>query len=206
MLQKRNNLQDDFLTLIQLETKADFTSQDVSLFDCGDDDLNGFFHEDAWDYKCQLLAETYLCYPTDSFKSGSRKPIAYISLCNDCIQITKEERKNELKEFFKVAIQKSLPNKKRFLQSFPAVKIARLGVQQDYCRGGIGTHLLNMIKSLFLINNRTGCRFITVDAYNKPSTIAFYKNKNGFEFLFDEDKNEDTRIMWFDLSTFNPIH
>jgi GNAT superfamily N-acetyltransferase len=205
MYQKRNDLHDDFLTLIQLETKADFTSNEVSLFDCGDDDLNGFFHDDAWDYKCQLLAETYLCYPTESYKNDSLRPIAYVSLCNDCIQVTKTQRQTELKPFYRTAIQKRLPHKKRFLHSFPAVKIARLGVQKEYCRGGIGTHLLNMIKALFLTNNRTGCRFITVDAYNQPGTVTFYKDKNKFQFLSDKDRDEDTRIMWFDLSTFTSI-
>lgn len=204
MLQERNNLQDKYLTLIQLKKKADFTSKEASLFDCGDEDLNDFFHVDAWNYKSQLLAETYLCYPTDLYKTGKLTPIAYISFCNDCIRITKDQRKNELKGFFKSAIQKGLPHDKRFLPSFPAVKIARLGVQKEYCRGGVGTRLLNMVKTLFLVNNRTGCRFITVDAYNKPGTINFYQSKNGFDFLCDQDKKEETRIMWFDLNPFSP--
>ena len=30
----------------------------------------------------------------------------------------------------------------------------------------IGTHFVNMAKKFFLEDNRTGCRFMTVDAYN----------------------------------------
>lgn len=201
---KRNDQQDDFLTVIQLINEADFRTKEVGLFDCVDDDLNEFLIKDAWNYKKHLLSETYLCYPTDLFNAGTCKPIAFISRCNDCIQMTKEQRKAELKGFFKKCIQKTLPNKKRFHLSFPAVKIARLGVQKDYHSGGVGTHLLNMIKSLFLINNRTGCKIITVDAYNNERTITFYQRKNQFEFLWNKDKDEDQRIMRFDLSNHDP--
>jgi hypothetical protein len=50
------------------------------------------------------------------------------------------------------------------MANFPAVKIAGFGVQKEYCRGEIGIQRLNMVNTLFLVNNRTGCRFITVDA------------------------------------------
>lgn len=199
---KRNDQQSEFLTVIQLIEKADFQSKEVGLFDCGDHDLNDFLHVDAWHYKRKLLAETYLCYPTALFERGNRSPIAYISLCNDCVQMTKDQRKNELKEFFKQCIQRKLPNNKRFLPSYPAVKIARLGVEKDYHSGGVGTHLLNMTKSLFLSDNRTGCKLITVDAYNNPKTINFYKEKNKFAFLWDNDKDEEQRTMWFDLENY----
>lgn len=198
---RRNDQQDEYFTVIQLHKEADFLTKEVGLFDSGDEDLNEFLHSDAWNYKQHLLAETYLCYPTESFNNGNRNPIAYISLCNDCIQITKETRKNELRMFWKACIQKKFPNDKRFLTSYPAVKIARLAVERDYRRGGIGTHLLNMIKSLFLRYNRTGCRFLTVDAYNIPETTSFYE-KNNFSFLWDEDKDDDQRIMWFDLEHY----
>lgn len=202
MPKKRNSQQNSQLTLIQLVKEADFKTKEVSLFDCGDKDLNEFFHDDAWDYKRHLLAETYLFYPTALFETDNRKPIAYISLCNDCIQLTRGQRKNELKCFFKAAIKKGLPYEKQRLHSFPAVKIARLGVQKEYCRGGIGTHLLNMVKRMFLTENRTGCKFLTVDAYNKEETLNFYL-KNQFDFLWDKKKEDPTRIMWFDLSRFN---
>lgn len=58
-------------------------------------------------------------------------------------------------------------------------------------------------------DNKTGCRFLVVDAYNDHRTLKFYE-KNGFKFLH---KNEDeekqyflvkdnvitTRLMYFDL-------
>lgn len=60
----------------------------------------------------------------------------------------------------------------------------------------IGTYLLNFIKSFFVVNNKTGCRFLTVDAY--AAAIPFYE-KNGFVPLNDDDKDAPTRLLYFDL-------
>ena len=53
----------------------------------------------------------------------------------------------------------------------------------------------------FVCNNKTGCRFITVDAYNNPDTIDFYQ-RNEFDFLTPSDEQEDTRQMYYDLKPF----
>jgi ribosomal protein S18 acetylase RimI-like enzyme len=91
-----------------------------------------------------------------------------------------------------------MPHEKRGYPSYPAVKIGRLGVLKKYQCQDIGTSLVNMTKDMFLTNNRTGCRFLTVDATNKEPVIKFYK-KNGFDFLWEEDRDKATRIMFFDL-------
>jgi hypothetical protein len=85
--------------------------------------------------------------------------------------------------------------------TYPAVKIGRLGVNIKYQRNHIGTHLLNITKEFFLSHNRTGCRFLTVDAYSDSITTSFYMN-NGFQFLWDEDAGEPTRIMYFNLKRY----
>ena len=56
-----------------------------------------------------------------------------------------------------------------------------------------------LIKHAFTNGNRTGCRFITVDAYAEAT--AFYQ-KNGFDFFTKRDEHEDTRLMYFDLKPF----
>lgn len=53
----------------------------------------------------------------------------------------------------------------------------------------IGSHTLNMIKKLFVTENRTGCRFITVDAYNNEEVLQFYQ-KNEFQFFYDKDEDK----------------
>jgi hypothetical protein len=45
---------------------------------------------------------------------------------------------------------------------------------------------------------RTGCRFLTVDAYR--DAFPFYQ-KNYFNFLAGQGLVDDTRIMYFDLKT-----
>lgn len=41
---------------------------------------------------------------------------------------------------------------------------------------------------------------MTFDAYNDPYVLDFYR-KNGFDFYHEQDKEEETRIMFFDLKT-----
>ena len=60
---------------------------------------------------------------------------------------------------------------------------------------GIGTHIIDFIKLYFLEDNKTGCRFITVDAYN--AAVPFYE-KNGFRFL-QQREDSPTQLMYFDL-------
>ena len=180
MLSKRRNevVHGDWI----LEKLDDFKI--VNDFDCGDDDLNDFIKNDAEAHKRELLAETYILKAI----VAETRPVAFISLCNDAIHLSFEKRD-------------MLSEKKRY-PSLPAVKIARLGVGRELQGLDIGTHLINLIKRLFLINNRTGCRFITVDAYNKPRVLKFYQ-KNDFKFLYDKDQNKQSRIMYFDLKRFH---
>jgi GNAT superfamily N-acetyltransferase len=79
----------------------------------------------------------------------------------------------------------------------PAVKIGRLGINVLIQRRGIGTELLDFIKYWFTHGNKTGCRFVIVDAYNKENVINFYE-RNGFKFLLTDDDKDSTRLMYFD--------
>ena len=57
---------------------------------------------------------------------------------------------------------------------------------------------MDFIKSYFVFDNKTGCRFITVDAY--IDAIAFY-GKNGFVPLNSDDEDSVyTRLLYFDLN------
>lgn len=122
--------------------------------------------------------------------------MALVSFLNDSILITRDERKGEKREFW-IYVKKNVPHPKRY-SSFPAVKIGRLGVRKEYQAQQFGSALMNMVKEFFLTRNRTGCRFITVDAYNREPVTAFY-TKNGFQFLTSQDEQDETRIMFYDL-------
>lgn len=153
-------------------------------FDCGDPDLNEYFQKDAMLHREALISQTYHLKATEDIGF----PVALIDLCNDSIRL--EKFKNDFP---------NLPESKRY-PFLPAVKITRLGVSVHFQSLGVGSHLINMVKRLFLTQNRTGCRFVTVDAYNLPNqkAITFYK-KNGFQYFSHKDQNKKTRAMFFDL-------
>lgn len=157
----------------------------IKPFDCGNPDLNDFLHKDSINHTQHLLAVTYLL-------ETQSETVAFFSLLNDKINQEDVKDKTAWNRFRRI-----LPNQKRFI-SYPAMKIGRLGVSNSHQRNGIGKEVLDYLKILFITNNRTGCRFITVDAYSK--SIPFYE-KNGFLFLTDKDQNEDTRLMYFDLKS-----
>ena len=70
---------------------------------------------------------------------------------------------------------------------------------------------MDFIKAWFTEpRNKTGCRYLVVDAYNTEIPISYYK-KNGFDFMFGSEEQEkeyryieddeplNTRLMYFDL-------
>lgn len=196
----RNAIQNDKFILCILDDESQYQHECIKSFDCGDGDLNDFFRDDALAYKNQLLATTYFLQPIGAIESRSFAPMALVSLLNDSILITPEEKRGEKTGFWR-QFKKILPYPKRFYPAYPAVKIGRLGVNKAIWRYGTGTALLNLLKEFFLTENRTGCRFLTVDAYNEDKTINFYR-KNGFGFLYKKDSGEKTRTMYFDLMRF----
>ncbi len=156
-------------------------------FDCGDPDLNDFFLNDSIVYMKQLLSVTYVM-------ERDNKTVLFFSVSNDKISIRDVESSNIWNRFRR---KQKFPQRKR-LSSYPAVKIGRLGIHRDYQSQHYGRALLDFIKIFFVRNNKTGCRFITVDAYNKPNVLRFYLN-NGFDYLTNDSK-EPTRLMVFDLA------
>ena len=150
-------------------------------FDCGDNDLNEYFHVDAPLHKVELLTQTY--YLQDNTRPDL--VLALLDFCNDAVHI----------ERYRGTVEIDPRKRYRYL---PAVKLTRFGVQKEFQGKNIGTHALNMTKKLFITDNRTGCRFLTVDAYNNPRTLSFYE-KNGFKVFSDKDKEKATRAMFFDL-------
>ena len=126
------------------------------------------------------------------------------TVSNDSIKV------NSLPNSRKKKLVKSIPRPKQF-RSYPAVLIGRLGVNQNHKGAGIRRELMDFIKSWFIDpNNKTGCRFMVVDAYNEPIPIKYY-TQNDFEFLFSTEEQEKeymgllvddqlkTRLMYFDL-------
>ena len=154
---------------------------DRIVFDCEDEDLNDFFCKDAVTHQTHFLSKTYYC--TDD----NGEIVVMFSVCNDSIKLPEDRKK--------------IFPKNKWFKSYSAVKLARLGVSSKFKRKGIGTQAIDFLKCLFVVGNKAGCRFLTVDAYNKEETLSFYK-RNGFAHLTEKDKSKETRTMFLDLFPF----
>ena len=169
-------------------------------FSCGDDDLDDFFHNHALLYAKERLGKTYVFVNNDTSEI-----VAFFTVSNDSIKTTFIPKNSTNR------VQRKIPGLKH-LRTYPAVLIGRLGVSMSYQGKGfmIGRQIVNFIKLWFLDDdNKTGCRFLVVDAYNKPDVLSFYE-RNGFKYLYASEEDErkatqvdsgtiHTRLMFLDL-------
>lgn len=167
-------------------------------FSCGDgkieQDLNDFFANDADLYREELLGKTY-CFIT---KVKPYQIVGLFTISNDSIKTTYLDRSTSNR------LNRHINNAKRG-RSYPAVLIGRLGVDEHFQGGGrfVGTQILDILKDWFTDeNNKTGCRFMVVDAHNHPRTLHFYE-QNGFKYLH---KTEDEEREYYNISDNEPLH
>lgn len=187
-------------TIYSIDSKTNLSS-----FQCGDSDLDEFFKNDAYLYSKQLLGKSYIAVTN----SGSPKIVCAFTLANDSIKSTMIPKSSRNR------LERKVPNAKH-TRTYPALLIGRLGVNGEFQRSGLhlGSQVIDYLISWFIHpDNKTGCRFIVVDAYNKPDTLSFYQ-KNGFRFLYSDemfereafhiDKSQSlkTRMMYLDLIDF----
>jgi GNAT superfamily N-acetyltransferase len=175
----------------------------INDFDCGDSDLNDFFNRDAILFQEQLLGKTFFFRLKET-----EKIVAAFSLSADSIKtrLLPSGRRGKVKQL--------IPHEK-LLQSYPALLIGRLGVSVEFGGQGIGSQLLEVIMELSLELYSNLARFLTVDAYNNPGVLNYYR-KNDFDFLFTTEEQEcenlkksvaeteilRTRQMFFDLKRY----
>lgn len=175
-------------------------SEEMVGFTCGDQDLDEFFANDCFAYTKELLGKTY-CYKLDE---NPQKVVCAFTLVNAGVRVS------DLPNARKKKIEVNIPHAKA-LKDYPAVLVARLGVSEEFRSLHIGSDVLRFIKLWFLEPyNKTGCRFVIVDAYNEPATMAFYEH-NGFKTVFSTEQQEKeyrhlesdvalgTRLMYYDL-------
>lgn len=156
----------------------------IKPFDCGDADLNDFLFNDSKNYLNKLLAVTYLLESED-------RTLGFFSMLNDRISVEQVQSNSFWNRIFK----KKMPYGKRF-KSYPAVKLGRLGIDKSVQGLGFGGLILDYIKAYFVDENRTGCLYLTVDAYKQ--SLEFYE-KNDFTYFTERDKDLDTRQMFYCL-------
>lgn len=174
--------------------------EELECFKCGDNDIDEFFTNDCFGFTKQLLGKTY-CYRLNEDPS---KVVCAFTLANAGIRVS------DLPNARRKKIEAGIPHSKS-LKDYPAVLVARLGVSSEFRSKHIGSDVLEFIKIWFIEPlNKTGCRFVIVDAYNTPSTMAFYE-QNGFTTVFGTEQQEkdyrhlssdaslNTRLMFYDL-------
>ena len=170
----------------------------ISNFECENSDLNDFFCNDALNYQKQLLGQTYF------FKEKSTSEIVCaFTLSNDSIKM------EALSGSTRKRVKSNIPHAKS-MNSYPATLIGRFGVPTNFAGQGIGSQVMDFIKSICITENANKCRFILVDSYNTEKATKFY-TRNEFKYLFSDEIKEmehykkevlNTRFMFFDLLTW----
>ncbi len=156
-------------------------------FSCGDPDLDEFFKEDVFLYEEEMLGKTY-CWVTNS---RPHKIVCLVTVANDSIKSTglPKNSRNRFNRIFN--------NEKRNL-TYPATLIGRLGVNTEFQGKHVGRQLMDYIKDMNIASdNENACRFLVVDAINKPETIAYYEH-NGFVFMHKTEEIERVALKRYD--------
>ena len=171
-------------------------------FTCGAEDLDEFLYQDSLAYEKDLMGKTY-CW---LLKEDDKKIVGFVTLANAGIQTTHMQNNPRRHLHKNIAYNKQG-------RTYPAVLIGRIAVAEEF-QGRefrVGTQIMDVIKDWFLTDdNKTGCRFVLVDAVNAPQTLSYYE-RNGFKPLFpriddekyfyniDKDNDLKTRMYYFDL-------
>jgi len=177
-----------------------FILENCDPFDCGHDDLNSFFKDDALKFCNELLGKSH-CFV---LQENPAVVVCVFTISNDSVKA------HDLPNARKKKVTKFIPREKS-LRNYPAVLIGRLRVNVKYRGTSVSLELMNFIKAWFIEpDNKTGCRYVVVDSYNEPIPLHYY-NKNGFETIFSTEEQEKdylktpkdkplkTRLMYFDL-------
>lgn len=140
----------------------------------GDKDLEDFFHHNALLYAQERLGKTY-CFVNN--EGDFSEIVAFFTVSNDSVKTTFIPKPSANK------VQRTIPGQKH-LRTYPAVLLGRLGVNKKYQGRNflVGQQVMNFIKTWFVQeDNKTGCRFLVVDAYNQPKVLSFYE-RNKFKY------------------------
>lgn len=179
--------------------------QQCNGFTCKDADITEFFTHDYADYTYQLSGKSYRFVKPDTSEI-----VCAFTVANSSVKVA------SLPSGLRNKLNRKIPNAKRSPQ-YPAVLVGQLAVSDLFSGHHIEDELLDFIKSWFIDPlNKTGCRYVIVDAVNHPKVFDYYQ-RNGFKFLFSSDEEEwvflhnkgqeptapvepmRTRLMYFDL-------
>ncbi|MGJ4734857.1 GNAT family N-acetyltransferase [Leptospira levettii] len=152
---------------------------DLSQFQC-DDKLEHYFKNDAKDTEIELIAKTYFLH-----HKKIKEPLVGFSISNNAINAN-------------IDLDMGIQYNARY-KAYPAVLIGRFATHDRYKGTGYGRLVLDLIKNWLITNNKTGCRFIVVDA---REDIADFYRKSGFEDYPEESSIPKNKYHYFDLKAY----
>lgn len=166
---------------------------DIELFDCGRDDINDFFRNDARKYQDELFGKTYFfCLPDQP-----ERVVAAFTVANASIFTKHLPNSRRKKIGYEVHHEKGLVN-------YPAVLLGRLGVDKEFRGNHIGAQIIEFVAGWFSSDESfSGCRHLIVDAYNERELIEFYQ-KCGMELFFSMEEQELAYRNW-DVEKDGPL-
>jgi GNAT superfamily N-acetyltransferase len=150
------------LRIVPLDKRCDLSS-----FSSSNEDLNDFLKSDAIKSQEDLISRTYLCL-------WHERVAGFFTLVTDTIEVKLIEQDDSIDGYT--------------YQKYPAIKIARMAVDEKFSGAGVGRYLLlSAVGKVHHISQEVGCRYITVDS--KREAIGFYE-KNGFKLIKKYEKRK----------------
>lgn len=152
-------------SLIKLAKLSEEHFSDLANFDCGDEEMNRFLKEEAYN-------EQEMGMNTTTFLYYDNVLAAFCSICNDSVLLHKDEKEE-------------LP-----YANVPAIKIARLGRDKRFRNYQLGRFLIDYVVwvALKIDKEMCGVRLITLDAY--PERVKYYQD---YGFVINQHDNYKRR-------------
>lgn len=164
--------------VILREISPDDSVSGLSLGDVAFLPLKVFLQKHAKRHHVQNTGKTYVLV----FERAPKRVVAYITLiCSHVLTDGVEAQGVGGYEY----------------DDFPAIKIARLAVDQKYRKRGMGETLVDWAIGIASqhVMPHVGCRFLIVDS--KPGSVSFYK-KQGF-LLVNTETEQENPLMYLDI-------
>lgn len=152
----------NFDCLNEEEVFEGFRSKQIKKFKGYSKKINEFLKSEALLEQNQGLNTTHLVFYEESL-------MGFVSLCSDSIRLEQGEMQKD-----------NVP-----YGNIPAIKIARLAIDKNFQRNGLGSFLINFAVSIVSqIRLQMGAKFITVDCY--AHRISYYEK---FGFVINNIQN-----------------
>ncbi|HGD0580601.1 GNAT family N-acetyltransferase (plasmid) [Clostridium perfringens] len=162
----------------------------VGDFECSDESIENFLKNDAHNYDCSGEGNTYIL-----IDEKDNKIVAYYTLKCNGIQVKDDNLHKVL----------------------PALEIARLGVDINYEKLGLGSKMLAMaVKvAIHLKEEHVGVKYIHL--FSVPDSVDFYMKKNkaglkfheypkGYSFLKEENSQEGCKALYVTLNECEDLY